>query len=136
MNITLKILIPILTSILGFLFGRWEYIYKVKRKKIEEEFEKLYLPLTKILFNSSKNSQSLSDLNISTQSEFFMVIYRNYKYVDPKLRKLYQPFHEKIFINLENNLNNMENELNEIEKHIKIQYNKLAKKLFYPPIQI
>jgi len=132
-----QIFIPIITAIIGYILGRFEFLYKEKRTQLKTQFLELYLPLQKFLIDVNPEEKTFSSLYSEIQADIVDMLIDKYEYAESDLKNLIVKFHSTFVKDPYNTdaVTTLDNEFFELIKCVKRDYNKLAKKLFYPTIK-
>lgn len=138
----ISIIVPIITAILGYIFGILRESYKEKRSKLNLRFEKLYNPFQTLIMKNTHGAFIFSDLNQDLQKMFYDLLIDQYMFADKLLKSKIMEFrwiyddytlNNRPIINPDSNLNI---KFYEISVHIFEEYNNLCSKLYFPKIKM
>lgn len=129
------IFIPVLTSVLGYFFGRWHQLFLERRSLDNKRFQSLYLPFQKLYFKKINGAYFYLDMPNQLQSTFLEMLIDNYELADSELQRLIMEF--KWVLNASDSTKQEINDkFYEICLVLDNTYRKLAKKLYYPVMKI
>ncbi|MHB9945239.1 hypothetical protein CF095_07515 [Clostridium botulinum] len=137
-----KFIIPISTTICGYMAGIYHERFKEKRSKLNLAFNKLYNPFQKLIMKEIHGAFIFSDLNTDLKNKIYNILLDNYEFADSKLKVLIIEFKWNYDDYIQNNCPKLtdKSDLNQIfhklSLHMSFYYNKLCSKLYYPKFKI
>ncbi len=121
------------TTILGYIFGRWHHLFLERRSRTLDRFEKLYAPFEKMIWIQTHGAFRFSDLDSKLQRQFFELLFNNYEYASSELKELLYCFKSSYDSIPEFGVEDSDRIFFEIENNISEGFNALSKTLFLEP---